>query len=60
MGPCQVDAYLEYTRLSLDQGQPLEAHTHPATAKTMVSDLGYYLRKQEIMDLEIQLHRGIP
>ena len=53
----QADAHLEYARLHLAQGQPEKARPHLATAKKMITDLGYGRRRQDVLDLEAQLRR---
>jgi tetratricopeptide (TPR) repeat protein len=53
----QTDAHLEYARLYLAQGQREKAASHLATAKKMITDMGYGRRRQDVLDLEAQLRR---
>jgi len=57
MALCQADAHLEYAHLYLAQDQPEKARPYLATAKKMIADLGYGRRRQDVLDLEAQLHR---
>ncbi len=55
MGLHQADAHLEYARLHLAEGDEAAARESLATAKTMIAEMGYHRRDDEVATLEDQL-----
>jgi len=50
-----ADYHLEAGRLCLDEGKHEDARKHLNTAKTMVDEMGYHRRDQEVEELAIAL-----
>jgi hypothetical protein len=58
MGLHQADDHLEYARLYLAMGNETMARQGLATARVMVTRMGYHRRDAEVQELEGQLKRS--
>jgi ATP/maltotriose-dependent transcriptional regulator MalT len=58
MGLHQADGHLAYARLQLAMGDSARARESLATAREMVTRMGYHRRNAEVQELEEQLKRS--